>query len=67
MSHKISEVREDLIQMGKTAKKTYDKTHSLNAAKVAIQAMNVAVKTSIAQIRYKQLTGESPRIDFLEE
>lgn len=67
MAHKIKEVRENLIQMGNKAKNTYDETGSLNAAKVAIQALNVATKTSIAQIRYKQMTANPAKIDFLEE
>ena len=67
MAKKIKELREELISIGDLAKKNYEDTKSLNAAKIAVQAYGNATKTAIAQIRYKELTGNPTKIDFLEE
>lgn len=67
MAKKVKDLREELISIGDSAKKNYEDTKSLNSAKIAIQAYTGATKTAIAQIRYKQLTGNPTKIDFLED
>lgn len=64
---KINQVREELIAIGNETKATYNETKDLGAAKVAVQAYIGAVKTAIAQIHYKRLTGNPGTIPFLEE
>ena len=64
---KINQVREELIAIGDETKATYDQTKDLGAAKVAVQAYTGAIKTAVAQIHYKKLTGNPGVIPFLEE
>lgn len=65
--NKIKHLRDSLTSIGDEAKENYEETKSLNAAHLAIKAYNGATQTLITQIRYKQLTGNSKKIDFLEE
>ena len=67
MAKKIKVLRKELICIGDSAKENYENTKSLNAAKIAVQAYSNATKTAIAQIRYRELTGNPTKIDFLEE
>lgn len=67
MAQKIKDIRKNLVDMGDTAKKKYDNTGDLGAAKTAIQAYSVATKTALVQVQYKKLTGTPEVIDFLEE
>lgn len=67
MTHKITSVRNNLVQIGDSAKKNYDKTKDLKAALIAVKAYGEATKTALAQIRYKDKTGLPSNIDFLEE
>lgn len=67
MAQKISEIRQNLIEIGDSNKTIYDNTKDLKAALNAVRAYGEATKTAIAQIRYKQLTGSPTKIEFLEE
>lgn len=67
MAQKISEVRQNLIQIADSNKAIYDEKKDLKAALNAIRAYGEATRTAIAQIRYKQLTGSPGKIEFLEE
>jgi hypothetical protein len=67
MAKKIKDLRKELISIGDSAKDNYENTKSLNAAKIAVQAYSNATKTAIAQIRYKELTGNPTKINFLED
>lgn len=59
--------RKKLLEIGDSVKAIYDTTKDLKAALIAIKSYSEATKTSIAQIRYKQLTGSPEKIKFLEE
>ena len=67
MAQKIRDIRENLIKMGNLAKKKYEESGDLGAAKTAIHAFAIATKTSLVQVQYKKLTGVPSRIEFLEE
>lgn len=67
MSEKITSVRKNLIEIGDSAKKKYEKTEDLKAALIAVKAYGEATRTAVAQIRYKDKTGTPNSIDFLEE
>ena len=67
MAQKISEIRQNLIQIADSNKAIYDEKKDLKAALNAIRAYGEATRTAITQIRYKQLTGSPGKIEFLEE
>lgn len=67
MESSIIKSRKNLLEIGDSVKTVYDKSGDLKSALIAIKAYGEATKTAIAQIRYKQLTGNPDKIKFLEE
>jgi hypothetical protein len=67
MAKKITQVREHLISMGDSTRKTHEETNDLKAALIAIKAYGEATKTAVTQVHYKRLTGNPTRITFLED
>jgi hypothetical protein len=67
MAHKITDMRENLINIGNEAKKKYEETNDLKTAILAIKSYREATRTAVAQVQYKKLTGTPRGIAFLEE
>jgi len=67
MAIKITESRQSLLKLGKTAEAKYNSSEDLKAGLLAVKAYGEATRTAIAQIQYKKLTGTPSKIDFLEE
>jgi len=67
MAQKITEMRENLINIGNEAQKKYRETNDLKTAILAIKSYREATRTAFTQIQYKKLTGTPKGIAFLEE
>lgn len=63
----VTQVRENLQEIGDKAKDLYDDTGDLKAAQTAISAYGAAINAAKTQVIYKKLVGKPARISFLEK
>ena len=63
---KITDVRNDCLDIAVSQKKKYDQNGSITNGKLAIQAYTAVISTAKVELVYKKLTGKPLKIPFLE-